>query len=125
MSPESHGQQQIDDAVVESYFDGAGGSIAASMSMMAHGHNLPLNAMAQRLSKEQRTITGWLDAVGDSGKVLDVGYGAGAWVEIFANRYAGVVGIERSQLMVEAGRIRVAHSAPAPACWSPAAGRWP
>jgi len=111
MSPESHGQQQIDDAVVESYFDGAGGSIAASMSMMAHGHNLPLNAMAQRLSKEQRTITGWLDAVGDSGKVLDVGYGAGAWVEIFANRYAGVVGIERSQLMVEAGRIRVAHMA--------------
>jgi protein-L-isoaspartate O-methyltransferase len=111
MNPESHGQQQIDDAVVESYFDGAGGTTAASMSMMAHGHNLPLNAMAQRLAKEQKTIRGWLDAVGTSGKVLDVGCGAGAWVEIFANRYAGVVGIERSQLMVDAAKIRVAHMA--------------
>ena len=111
MNPESHGQQQIDDAVVESYFDGAGGATAASMSMMAHGHNLPLNAMAQRLSKEQRTIRGWLDAVGHSGKVLDVGCGAGAWVEIFADRYAGVTGIERSQSMVEAARVRVAHMA--------------
>ena len=63
MNPESHGRQQIDDAVVESYFNGAGGTTAASMSMMAHGHNLPLNAMAQRLAKEQRTIRGWLDAV--------------------------------------------------------------
>ena len=111
MNPESHGQQQIDDSVVESYFDGAGGTTAASMSMMAHGHNLPLNAMAQRLAKEQRTIRGWLDAVDHSGKVLDVGCGAGAWVEIFADRYAGVVGIERSQLMVDAAKVRVAHMA--------------
>ena len=111
MNPESHGQQQIDDAVVESYFDGAGGATAASMSMMAHGHNLPLNAMAQRLANEQRTIRGWLDAVNHSGKVLDVGCGAGAWVEIFADRYDGVIGIERSQLMVEAAKTRVAHMA--------------
>ena len=79
------------------------------MSMMAHGHNLPLNAMAQRLAKEQRTIRRWLDAVDHSGKILDVGCGAGAWVEIFANRYDGVIGIERSQLMVEAAKSRVAH----------------
>jgi len=111
MNPESQGQQQIDDAVVESYFDGAGGTAAASMSMMAHGHNLPLNAMAQRLAKEQRTIRGWLDSVDQSGKVLDVGCGAGAWVEIFANRYDGVIGVERSQLMVEAAESRVAHMA--------------
>ena len=111
MNQESQGQQQIDDAVVESYFDGVGGTTAASMSMMAHGHNLPLNAMAQRLTKEQRTIREWLDAVDHSGKVLDVGCGAGAWVEIFANRYDGVIGIERSHLMVEAATIRVAHMA--------------
>ena len=111
MNPESPGQQQIDDAVVESYFDGAGGTTAASMSMMAHGHNLPLGAMAQRLAKEQRTISEWLDAVDRSGKVLDVGCGAGAWVEIFANRYDGVIGLERSQLMVDAAKVRVAHTA--------------
>ena len=109
MNPETHVRQQIDDAVVEHYFNGAGGTSAASMSMMAHGHNLPLNAMAQRLAKEQRTIRGWLDAVDHSGKILDVGCGAGAWVEIFANRYDGVIGIERSQLMVEAAKSRVAH----------------
>ena len=109
MNSESHVQQQIDDAVVEHYFDGAGGTTAASMSMMAHGHNLPSGAMAQRLAKEQKTIKGWLDAVEHSGKVLDVGCGAGAWVEIFANRYDSVIGIERSQLMVEAAKSRVAH----------------
>ena len=109
MNPESQARQQIDDAVVEHYFDGAGGTTAASMSMMAHEHNLPLNAMAQRLAKEQKTIEGWLDAVDHSGKILDVGCGAGAWVEIFANRYDDVIGIERSQLMVEAAKSRIAH----------------
>ena len=109
MNPESQVRQQIDDAVVEHYFDGAGGTTAASMSMMAHEHNLPLNAMAQRLAKELKTIEGWLDAVDHSGKILDVGCGAGAWVEIFANRYDDVIGIERSQLMVEAAKSRIAH----------------
>ena len=109
MNPKSQVRQQIDDAVVEHYFDGAGGTTAASMSMMAHEHNLPLNAMAQRLAKEQKTIEGWLDAVDHSGKILDVGCGAGAWVEIFANRYDGVIGIERSELMVEAAKSRIAH----------------
>ena len=109
MQPESQDQQQIDDAVVESYFDGAGGTTAASMSMMAHGHNLPGNAVAHRLAKEQHTIREWLEAVDASGRVLDVGCGAGAWVEIFANRYQSVVGIERSPLMIEAARDRVAH----------------
>lgn len=103
------GQPQIDDAVVESYFDGAGGTTAASMSMMAHGHNLPPNAVAHRIAREQRTIRDWLDAVPSSGKVLDVGCGAGAWVEIFANRYSSAIGVERSQLMVEAAIERVAH----------------
>ena len=109
MKPESDGQRQIDDAVVESYFDGAGGTTAAAMSMMAHGHNLPLNSVAHRLAKELRIISGWLDAVADSGRVLDVGCGAGAWVEIFAKRFSNVIGVERSPLMVEAARNRVAN----------------
>jgi len=111
MKPDSSHQEQIDDAVVESYFDGAGGTNAASMSMMAHGHNLPSNSVAQRLANEQRTIGKWLATVPDSGRILDVGCGAGAWVEIFANRYDSVIGVERSQLMVDAARIRVSHLA--------------
>jgi SAM-dependent methyltransferase len=110
MKPESEDLRQIDDAVVESYFDGAGGTTAAAMSMMAHGHNLPLNSVAHRLAKELRIISGWLDALADSGRVLDVGCGAGAWVEIFAKRFSNVIGVERSPLMVEAARNRVANT---------------
>ena len=106
---ETSPQEQIDDAVVESYFDGSGGTTAASMSMMAHGHNLPLKAVTHRVAREQRIIGEWLDAVPDSGRVLDVGCGAGAWVEIFANRYDSVIGVERSQLMVDAARNRVSY----------------
>ena len=105
--------QQIDDAVVESYFGGTGGTDgtagAAAMSMMAHEHNLPSGALGYRLRKELATIGEWLDMVGDSGAVLDLGCGAGAWVEIFAKRYESVIGVERSPLMAEAARKRVAH----------------
>ena len=102
-------EDQIDDDAVERYFDGAGGTTAASMSMMAHGHNLPSRAVGYRLSKELRTVGSWLDNVSNSGRVLDVGCGAGAWVEIFAQRYKSVIGVERSSLMVEAATKRVAH----------------
>ena len=109
LKPEPPNYQQIDDAVVESYFGGTGGAAAAAMSMMAHGHNLPSRALGYRLRKELATIGEWLDMVDDSGSVLDLGCGAGAWVEIFAQRYQAVIGVERSPLMAEAARNRVAH----------------
>ena len=109
IEPEPADHQQIDDAVVESYFGGSGGGAAAAMSMMAHGHNLPSRALGYRLRKELITIGGWLDMVDDSGSVLDLGCGAGAWVEIFAKRYKSVIGVERSPLMAEAAKKRVAH----------------
>ena len=102
-------EDQIDDAVVERYFDGAGGTAPAEMSMMAHEHNMPSGAVAYRINKELRTIEPWLDNVSKSGQVLDVGCGAGAWVEIFAKRYRSVIGVERSSPMVEAAKSRVAH----------------
>ncbi len=60
-----------------------------------------------RLRKEMRTISDWLDEVCTSGRVLDVGCGAGAWAVIFAKRYKAVIGIEQSLLMVKAARERV------------------
>ena len=104
LKPEPANYQLIDDAVVESYFGGSDSDAAAAMSMMAHGHNLPARALGYRLGKELATIAEWLDMVGDSGSVLDLGCGAGAWVEIFAERYKSVIGVERSPLMAEAAR---------------------
>jgi SAM-dependent methyltransferase len=101
-------EQQIDDSTVKRYFNGAGGGTAATVSMMAHEHNLRASAARYRLRKEIRTISDWLDEVCASGRVLDVGCGAGAWDEIFAKRYDSVIGIEQSPLMVEAARERVA-----------------
>jgi len=102
-------EQQIDDATVNRYFNGAGGGRADTVSMMAHEHNLPASAARYRLRKEIRTVNDWLDAVCASGRVLDVGCGAGAWTEIFAKRYKAVIGIDRSPLMVKAARERVAR----------------
>ena len=109
MEREPSSEKMIDDAAVERYFDGASGTAPAAMSMMVHEYNLPSSAVGYRLSKELRTIGAWLDAVGESGRVLDVGCGAGAWVEIFANRYRSAIGIERSSSMVEDAKKRVAH----------------
>jgi SAM-dependent methyltransferase len=101
--------QQIDDATVKRYFDGAGGGTAATVSMMAHEHNLPASAARYRRHKEIQTTSDWLNEVCDSGRVLDVGCGAGAWAEIFAKRYKAVIGVEQSTMMLKAARERVTH----------------
>lgn len=108
MGYDSNDLPRIDDETVRRYWDGVH-SNAAAMSMMTHEHNLPPSAAAYRLRTELRTIRDWLDAAPASGKVLDVGCGAGTWVEIFANSYDSVVGVERSGLMVGAAQQRVAH----------------
>lgn len=102
-------EQQINDATVKCYFNSARGGTAATVSMMAHEHNLPTSAARYRLHKEIRTISDWLNAVCDSGRVLDVGCGAGTWAEIFARCNRTVIGIEQSSLMLKAARERVAH----------------
>ena len=99
---------QIDDAAVKKYFDNATGGTAATVSMMTHEFNLPAGAAAYRLLKEVETIGDWLGEVSESGRVLDVGCGAGAWSEIFSKRYKRVTGIEQSSLMLKAARERVA-----------------
>ncbi len=99
---------QIDDAAVQRYFDNAKGGTAATVSMMTHEFNLPASAARYRLQKEVETISDWLGEVNESGRVLDVGCGAGAWSEIFSKRYKTVIGIEQSSIMLKAARERVA-----------------
>jgi len=101
-------KQQIDDAAVKRYFDNSRGGTAATVSMMAHEHNLPASAARYRLNKEIQTINDWLNAVHNPGRILDVGCGAGTWTEIFARRYNTVMGIEQSSLMLKVARERVA-----------------
>lgn len=101
--------QKVDDAAVKNYFDNTSGGTAATISMMAHEHQLPASAAKYRLTKELETTSDWLNEVQNSGRVLDVGCGAGTWTEIFAERYKTVIGIEQSRLMYKAAKERLAH----------------
>ena len=108
MNEEPDNTPQLDYSIVQRYWD-EGGSDATAMSMMAHEHNLPARSAAYRLQCEINTLSDWMDDLSPAASVLDVGCGAGAWVELFAQNYECVVGVERSTLMVDAARERVAH----------------
>ncbi len=101
--------EQIDSEAVKRYFASPRGGTAAAVSMMTHEYNLPDSAATYRLHAEQRTINDWLSQVPSSGHVLDVGCGAGTWLDIFARRYQTVTGIEQSSLMLGVAREKVAH----------------
>jgi SAM-dependent methyltransferase len=107
MKVKSSAEGRIDAEAVRRYFNRLGNGSAAAVSMMAHEHNLPVDAALYRLRKELQTISDWLDAVPVTGRVLDLGCGAGGWLTVFANRYSSVVGIEQSSAMVEAARERM------------------
>lgn len=88
----------IDQTVVDKYFNGAGA--ASELSMVAGGYDLPKGAASYRIAEEKRILSPWLDG---RGTVLDVGCGSGTWTKYFADKYsAGVMGLERSDAMVEA-----------------------
>lgn len=97
----------IDPDAVRRYFGKPSHGDAAAVSMMAHEHDLPTDAAVYRLRKEAQAIGDWLDAVPRSGRVLDLGCGAGTWLAVFANRYSAVVGLEQSSTMVEAAKERM------------------
>ena len=109
MNQHNSTEPQIDDEAVKRYFDNTTGGTATAVSMMTHEFNLPVSAVRYRLNKEIGTISDWLNTVHNSGRVLDVGCGAGTWAEIFAKHYKTVIGIEQSSLMLKAARERTAH----------------
>jgi len=97
----------IEAEAVRRYFNKPSRGSAAAVSMMAHEHNLPIDAARYRQRKEVQTISDWLNAVPMTGRVLDLGCGAGGWLTVFANRYSFVVGMEQSSMMAETARERM------------------
>ncbi len=97
-------KNSIDYEVVRRYFNDAADGASVAASYMAHGHDLPPDAVRYRFEVERRTIADWLDEVPKSANVLDAGCGAGAWTTVFADRYARVFAIDSSSSMVEAAR---------------------
>lgn len=97
-------EAKLDYNAVQQYFESTDHESAASASYMAHDHNLPEDVVRYRLRKEVATIGDWLDSIGATGTVLDVGCGAGAWTEIFAQRFSSIVGIEQSVSMLAAAQ---------------------
>ncbi len=102
-------KQQVDNTAIKRYFENPAGGTAATVSMMAHEHNLPASATAYRLQKEIRNASGWLDKIDSTASVLDLGCGAGTWTEIFGKRYKSVIGIEQSSMMAKAARERLTY----------------
>lgn len=107
MKRSTSGDGMIDPDAVSRYFGKLGQGSAAAVSMMAQEHDLPSDAAAYRLRNEVQAIGDWLDTVPQSGRVLDLGCGAGSWLAIFANRYSAVVGLEQSSMMADAAKERM------------------
>jgi trans-aconitate methyltransferase len=101
-------KDRIDYGAVRRYFARSGGGEPASASYMAHAQDLPETAVHYRFRKECASIRDWLDAIRPEARVLDLGCGAGAWTERFAERFGGVVAIEQSAAMLTAARTRLA-----------------
>lgn len=101
---EGHG---LDYDRVRAYWDDAARD-AESASYMAHEQGLPADCIEHRFALERAVVDAWFAALGPTASVLDVGCGAGAWTELFAQRYGRVVGVDASSGMVAAARRRLA-----------------
>jgi SAM-dependent methyltransferase len=98
---------RLDYQLVRSYWEEAAHE-AESASYMAHGQGLPRDCAEHRFALERAVVDRWFAALGPTSSVLDVGCGAGAWTELFAQRCGRVVGVDASAGMLAAARRRLA-----------------
>jgi len=97
----------LDYAVVRAYWEEAACE-AESASYMAHGQGLPRDCVEHRFALEREVVDRWFAGLRPTASVLDIGCGAGAWTELFAQRYGRVVGVDASNGMLAAARRRLA-----------------
>lgn len=110
MSGPRDDESDLDHEGVHAYWENAS-SAPASASYMAHEHGLPGECIAHRFQLEQEVVGRWFAGLESSASVLDIGCGAGAWTELFARRYARVVGVDGSEGMLAAATRRTAGHA--------------
>jgi SAM-dependent methyltransferase len=91
---------------VRAYWDEAAQE-AESASYMAHEQGLPRGCVEHRFALERAVVDRWFARLEPTASVLDVGCGAGAWTELFAQRYGRVVGVDASVGMLAAARTRL------------------
>ncbi len=80
---------------------------ADSASYMAHEQGLPRDCVEHRFALEREVVDRWFAGLPPTASVLDIGCGAGAWTELFAQRYGRVVGVDASAAMLAAARRRL------------------
>ena len=97
----------LDYELVRSYWEEAAHE-GESASYMAHEQGLPRGCVEHRFALERVVIDRWFASLGPTASVLDVGCGAGAWTELFAQRYARVVGVDASAGMLATARQHLA-----------------
>lgn len=97
----------LDYELVRSYWQEAAHE-ADSASPMAHEQGLPRACVEHRFALERVVVDRWFARLGPTASVLDLGCGAGAWTELFAQRYARVVGVDASTRMLATARQRLA-----------------
>ena len=100
-------EHRLDYEVIRAYWEGAAHE-AESASYMAHEQGLPPGCVEHRFALERAVVDRWFAGLGPTASVLDVGCGAGAWTELFAQRYGRVVGVDASVGMLAAARRRLA-----------------
>jgi len=107
MSVPRGSEHRVDYELVRAYWEEAAHD-AESASYMAHEQGLPRGCVEHRFALERAVVDRWFAGLGPTASVLDVGCGAGAWTELFAQRYGRVVGVDASVGMLAAARRRLA-----------------
>ncbi len=107
MNTERGADDDLDYDAVRSFWELAAEE-ADSASYMAHDQGLPRACIEHRFALEKAVIDRWFAALGPRSAVLDIGCGAGAWTERFAEQYGRVVGVDASVGMLDAARRRLA-----------------
>ena len=90
---------------IQRYWNGAGAvdALAASYGMR-RVPGLPADCIRYRFNLETSVVDSWLADLPSEASILDLACGQGTWSRHFARRFRRVVGVERSEEMIDGAR---------------------